>query len=215
MVTTSANYYPRANAKLFRYRIVISLSTALVAGDTTNDSLRKGCSILMKTCRTVLGRKEDANILPFFHVLLIFLPFIVNEVIRIENLDLLDLIPWQQITDLLNEVKSTLISKSGMANQEFPQSVDQSWQPLPEDAALRGLLPERYLSRMGFSPYEREDIRTECAALDMSDVRRNRILLCALTLSTDQLREFITLNPETGEYSVVLWKSLLESVGRE
>lgn len=203
MVTSSANYYKRANAKLFRYCIVISLSAALVADDTTNDSLREGCSILMQTCRTVLRRKEDANILPFFHVLLIFLPFIVSEVIRTKNLDLLDLIPWQQITDLLKEVKSTLISKSGIANQEFPRPVDQFWQPLSEDAALRGLLPKSYLSRMGFSPYEREDIQTECAALDMSDVRRNRILLCALTLCTDQLDDFITLNPETGEYTVV------------
>lgn len=150
----------------------------------------------MQACNAILQRKLNANILPFFHVIMVFLSFTAHYPKAFSMIE--DKIPWKPIIDRLNEAISELesASKIEMGCCLRPPSD----RPLPEDYALHGLrVCICYFAEDWFSNKNMEYEKQMCEQLSLADRRRKRLV--SLGQQVARLCECIVWNGTKAEFT--------------
>ncbi|KAI0400936.1 hypothetical protein F4802DRAFT_465890 [Xylaria palmicola] len=131
--------------------------------------------LVTETSKIVFRRRNDANVLPYTHVILVFLSFLT----RIP--DALDLIehrfPWKLLSLMLNEFLTSCEYDDRIRRDEFPREANVPPRPVPEDFALEGLIfvDEHYPSDW-FSNDKIDDDEKTFEMASMVNVRKERIL---------------------------------------
>jgi len=109
--------------------------------DHTSQSLssfRNAQGLSNSTLRIVLQRIGDPNVLPFIHVMLIFMFNMSRSpgAMRFLHADF----PWDLLSIMLNTLLASYGSPSRIVNEKFPLPEKDDVRPFPEDFAVRGLL---------------------------------------------------------------------------
>ncbi|KAJ2982586.1 hypothetical protein NQ176_g1283 [Zarea fungicola] len=170
--------------------------------ETASQTFKDAYSFAMQTCGTVLQRKTDANVLPFFHTLMVFLYYVAQHPKAMSLID--SKLPWNLIVDILNDAKPCLMSKPRMEMEGFPRPPpNEPLRPLPEDYAMRGLqLSADYFPKDWFSSDRLEEDEKMFELPSLGDERRQRVLWLARRISTlgkwmvwDKAADKFTVNP--------------------
>ncbi|KAK6609677.1 telomerase-binding protein EST1A protein [Botrytis cinerea] len=151
----------------------------------------------------VLKRVGDHNVLPFIHVILVYLyhvsQFSATKALVASNF------PWQPLAIMLNTLLSSHITLERIENNEFPslekKNEEDIVRPFPEDFAMRGLLwtgtlyPEEYFSK---HHTEEED---KCEELpSMLNRRQERILWIACRIAA-RVSPWLAFNSSKSEFT--------------
>ncbi|KAM3546026.1 hypothetical protein ARSEF1564_001119 [Beauveria bassiana] len=144
--------------------------------ETASRNFDFAASFAMQTCNIVFRRKADINVLPFLHIMMLFLHYVAQHDKAMSLIQ--DQVPWRRIVDVLNEARPALLSKPRMANKSFPRPPpNEPLRPLSEDYALRGLgLSKDYFPDDWFSSDKLEEDEKMFEPPSLGDERRQRIL---------------------------------------
>ncbi|KAI1337204.1 hypothetical protein F5Y15DRAFT_164368 [Xylariaceae sp. FL0016] len=157
----------------------------------------------------VFSRSGDPNILPFVHVVLVFMFHLSRFPNAMRHTE--KWFPWTQISDLLNDLLKSYHSYSRLHDIQFPrEGKDVSPRPLPEDFAMRGLLwVTDYYPEDWYSNEKIDDDEKYLEAASMTDERKERILWvgCRIAktgkwLTYDETTHLFGVNPEYQEQEV-------------
>jgi hypothetical protein len=154
--------------------IEVDAESEAVAGSiqdiSLNVSKRLGFSVLSLT----LERINDPNVMPHWHVWMVFLHHIINSTPAIQLIEI-DF-PWTALIEMLNELRATYKGNKIDA-EDFPISDKQ---PLPEDYTLRGLDWTRsYFLDDWFEDVQVYSEKRDDERPNMGDIRVERILWLA------------------------------------
>jgi hypothetical protein len=182
--------------------------------DDTQDQPMEGSEIVEEPCKVskdvlslntrtlniVLRRFGDVNILPYFHVNLVFIfayTFQLTAMAAIETS-----LPWKLISVVLNTLSANQSNFSSYEDSRFPQSDNGDLpRPLPEDFAMRGLLwVERYFPVDWFSNDKIDDDEKYFEVASMTDERKGRILWLGYQIA--KLGRWLRYDHETRQFSV-------------
>jgi hypothetical protein len=143
---------PRASMKAYWASIDDSTTPIRAYSHTLRDSISRdapfpgsdcvaayACYYLGQTTSVVARRIGDKNILPYMHVILVYLfglSFVPNALLYVEGC-----VPWGDIEIFLNSLigRSDVVD-AGFEGTEFPQQLSGTGWQLPEDFAIRGLI---------------------------------------------------------------------------
>ncbi|KAH8655570.1 hypothetical protein BX600DRAFT_70331 [Xylariales sp. PMI_506] len=126
----------------------------------------------------VFRRFADPNVLPYFHVVLVFVyhltyyPSIMTLIDRT--------FPWKLVSMLLNSLLLSYRDYTRIQSEDFPKPEKELPRPLPEDFAMNGLLwVDRYFPLDWFSNDRIDDDEKYFEVASMTDKRKERILWLA------------------------------------
>ena len=161
---------------------------------------RAAIDLAMQTTEIVWNRAEDPNILPYSHVILVFMDHLARHPAAMEFVQ--DIFPWDLLAQLLNHLVS-LPEADGWADRELFPPPSSGHQPLPEDFAMRGLpWADDYFPAGWFSErdtdYESYD-EMVCPVVGYDDSRTSRILRLGHGLA--RLTDRLFYDPETIVFS--------------
>ncbi|RDL41591.1 TPR-like protein [Venustampulla echinocandica] len=145
-------------------------------------SFRNAQRLSNSTSEIILNRVGDPNVLPFIHVILIFMRFMADSP---DAMGLLEAdFPWESLVRMLNTLLGPYQTRSRIESSEFPipeQSDDP--RPFPEDFAVRGLLwVENYFPAQWFEKKVDEEEKYHERA-SMTAQRKERILWLACRIA--------------------------------
>jgi hypothetical protein len=116
------------------------------AGDATfsdsYDVAACACQALGEITTVVSQRIGDENILPYMHMILVYLfglAFVPNALTYVESH-----VPWENITIFLNTLDRAGVAESQFEGTGFPQQMSGTGRQLPEDFVIRGLIWARF-----------------------------------------------------------------------
>lgn len=134
------------------------------------------------THEKVLRRFADPNILPYVHVILVFL-FHLKE--HPSAMGLIDkAFPWELLSTLLNSLLLSYRDYERIHSPQFPRPEKESPRPLPEDFAMKGLLwVDDYFPSDWFANDKVDDDEKYFEAASMTDERKERILWLGVVLA--------------------------------
>ncbi|KAI0398759.1 hypothetical protein F4802DRAFT_123306 [Xylaria palmicola] len=155
--------------------------------------------LVTETSKIVFRRRNDANVLPHTHVILVFLSFLT----RIP--DALDLIehrfPWKLLSLMLNEFLTSCEYDDRIRRDEFPREANVPPRPVPEDFALEGLIfVDEYYPSDWFSNDKIDDDEKYFEMASMVNVRKERILWLGHKLARSG--RGLTYNDQTNRFGV-------------
>ncbi|KAI1086021.1 hypothetical protein F5B19DRAFT_502258 [Rostrohypoxylon terebratum] len=151
-------------------------------------------TLLAVTCEIVLRRINDQNVVPFLHVVLVFIYYFTQFPAAMCFIE--TIFPWKLLSNQLNSLLSSYQSYDRIHNEEFPRQDGKSILcPLPEDFAMRGLIwTEGYFPCGWFS----QDMNFRASAeLD----RKERVLWIACRIA--KLSKWLTYYEAGHTYNVV------------
>ncbi|KAK0730015.1 hypothetical protein B0H67DRAFT_19419 [Lasiosphaeris hirsuta] len=146
----------------------------------TDDAVARDLSDAMvlfnRTNGVMLQRLGDPNVLPYVHVILIFLYHLTFFPEAMEFVA--PTFAWKLLAQYLNTLFSSCPSVSRIETEHFPQPEKEDFpRPLPEDYAARGLVwAERYFPNEWFTNDKIEDEEKGLEAASMGEERKIRAL---------------------------------------
>lgn len=127
------------------------------------------------TYNIVFCRLADPNILPFFHVVLVFIYHISSFPKAMGFIG--KTFPWRLVSLLLNSVLLSYRDYDRIKSVAFPRSNKEPPRPLPEDFAMNGLVwVEKYFPVDWFSNEKINDEEKYFEVPSMTEERKERIL---------------------------------------
>ncbi|KAE8454538.1 hypothetical protein EG329_000161 [Mollisiaceae sp. DMI_Dod_QoI] len=134
------------------------------------------------TLRIVLQRIGDPNVLPFIHVILVFM-FNMTRHTGVMNL-LQEDFPWDLLAIMLNTLFAQYKTPDRIEAEQFPLPAKDEFRPFPEDFALRGLLwAENYFPDEWFTHEKIDEEEKSHERPSMTDERKERILWLACKIA--------------------------------
>ncbi|KAI0522182.1 hypothetical protein F5B22DRAFT_643204 [Xylaria bambusicola] len=152
-------------------------SAAGSGADTLNPSrdFEDALYLAMGTHEVVFKRCDDANVLPYTHVIMVFIFYLIRFPNVMEHLE--PQFPWKLLSILLNGLLATYNSYDRIRSAEFPRESNDPPRPVPEDFALEGLLfVDSYFPSDWFVNDKIDDDEKYFEMASMTDVRKERIL---------------------------------------
>jgi len=134
------------------------------------------------TLKIVLERIGDPNVLPFLHVVLVFM---FNMTRHPGAMDLLqEDFPWDLLATMLNTLLAQYKTTSRIEAEQFPLPAMDDFRPFPEDFALRGLLwAENYFPPEWFTHEKIDEEEKHHERPSMTDERKERLLWLACRIA--------------------------------
>lgn len=156
--------------------VEMAVDTAGPSGTKPEKSCAAASRLAQCTFGVIFRRIEDNNVLPFVHVIMVFvyhLAHFPNAVSLIE-----DNIPWELLSVLLNSLLQSYREYNRLHSDDFPrQAKEVAPRPLPEDFAMKGLVwVDKYFPNNWFSNGKIDDDEKYFEMASMSEERRERIL---------------------------------------
>ncbi|KAK5636234.1 hypothetical protein RRF57_011946 [Xylaria bambusicola] len=145
--------------------------------DTLNPSrdFEDALYLVMGTHEVVFKRWDDANVLPYTHVVMVFMFYLIRFPNVMQHFE--HLFPWKLLSLMLNGLLATYNSYDRIRSAEFPRESNDPPRPVPEDFALEGLLfVDGYFPPDWFANDKIDDDEKYFEMASMTDVRRERIL---------------------------------------
>jgi hypothetical protein len=134
------------------------------------------------TLRIVLQRLGDPNVLPFIHVILVFVHNMSRHAGAISMLEA-DF-PWEPLVVMLNTLLTSVGTPSRIESEQFPVPEKEENRPFPEDFAMRGLLfAENYFPEAWFLNEKIDEEEKYHERASMTAQRRERIVWLAHKIS--------------------------------
>ncbi|KAF2965594.1 hypothetical protein GQX73_g7981 [Xylaria multiplex] len=131
--------------------------------------------LAMKTHEVVFNRQDDANVLPYTHVVLVFMLYLTRFPSALAQVE--HLFPWKPLSLKLNELLSSCNNYDRIRSGEFPRESNNPPRPVPEDFALKGLVfVDQYYPSDWFSNDKIDDDEKYFEMASMTGVRKERIL---------------------------------------
>ncbi len=149
-----------------------------MAGIETSPIVTKGVTdalnLANRTHDVILRRFGDPNILPYVHVILVFLHNMTSSPEAMAHLA--PTFPWKLISLTLNTLLGSCTTYTRIECERFPEpGKDDFPRPLPEDYALRGLLwAERYFPAEWFMTKVEDEEKT----LEVASMGEERKIRC-------------------------------------
>lgn len=127
------------------------------------------------THEVVFRRRDDANVLPYTHVVMVFMFFLTRLPDALHHLE--PRFPWKLLSLLLNTLLDGCEDVNRIRSDDFPRESNNPPRPVPEDFALKGLLfADQYYPSDWFSNDKIDDDEKYFEMASMTDVRKERIL---------------------------------------
>lgn len=134
------------------------------------------------THEKVLHRFADPNILPYVHVVLVFLFHLKEQPSAMGIID--KAFPWKLLSMLLNSLLLSYRDYERIHRAQFPRPEKESPRPLPEDFAMKGLLwVDDYFPSDWFANDKVDDDEKYFEVASMTDGRKERILWLGVALA--------------------------------
>ncbi|KAK7750030.1 hypothetical protein SLS62_008022 [Diatrype stigma] len=140
--------------------------------------------LMWGTCAVIFRRIGDNNVLPFVHVIMVFIFHLTHYPDAISLVD--DDIPWELLSVLLNSLLQSYRDYERIRSSDFPRQAKEVLpRPLPEDFAMKGLpWAEKYHPDGRFSNEEVDDDEKYFEMASMSEERKERILWLGYRIAT-------------------------------
>ncbi|KAK3383417.1 hypothetical protein B0T24DRAFT_566133 [Lasiosphaeria ovina] len=171
------------------------------AEDSAPQELAASLKLANGTHDVVLRRFGDPNILPYLHVILVFVHYLTFAPAAMSYLA--PGFPWKLTAHMLNTLLDSYQTYSRIEGNTFPQAENAPKRPLPEDYAMRGLLwADKYFPDEWFSSQERiDDDEKYFEVPSMSEDRKERALYLGCRIAA-QGGKWLRYNSETHQFSV-------------
>ncbi|KAI0525819.1 hypothetical protein F5B22DRAFT_587878 [Xylaria bambusicola] len=156
--------------------------------------------LAMGTHEVVFKRWDDVNVLPYTHVVMVFMCYLVHLPNAFHHLE--HLFPWKLLSLMLNGLLAGYNNYDRIHSIEFPRESNDPPCPLPEDFALEGLLfVDQYYPSDWFSDDKIDDDEKYFEMASMTAVRKERILWLGYKIA--QSERGLTYDKETNRFSVL------------
>ncbi|KAI0534142.1 hypothetical protein GGR58DRAFT_516358 [Xylaria digitata] len=156
--------------------------------------------IAMETHEVVFNRRDDANVLPYTHVVLVFMLYLTRLPSALAQVE--HLFPWKRLSLMLNELLRSCNTYDRIRSDEFPRESNDPPRPVPEDFALKGLLfADQYYPSDWFSNDKIDDDEKYFEMASMTGVRKERILW--LSYKITQSGRGLTYDEGTNQFGVI------------
>ncbi|KAI1273702.1 hypothetical protein F5Y07DRAFT_411174 [Xylaria sp. FL0933] len=174
----------------------------LIPGPEFEDALY----LAMGTHEVIFTRCDDANVLPYTHVVLVFMFYLIRLPNALQHVE--HVFPWKLLSLMLNRL---LVSCEYFDNQygdldrlrsdAFPRGRWGPTRPLPEDFALQGLVfVDQYHPSDWFADDKIDDDEKYFETASMTDVRKDRILWLGCKIA--QSGKGLTYDEGTNQFGV-------------
>ncbi|KAI0398817.1 hypothetical protein F4802DRAFT_591877 [Xylaria palmicola] len=172
--------------------------------------------LAMGTHEVVFCRSDDANVLPYVHVVMVFMFFLTRIPSAYHQLQ--DRFPFILLSQMLNRLMADFKDDSRVSSNKFPRESGDLPRPVPEDFALKGLVfADEYFPQDWFAD-EMEHNERSFEKASMTDARKLRIIwlghkiaLSSVGLTWDDISSRFGVLPEYEKES----KQTLEGAGVE
>ncbi|TGJ83662.1 hypothetical protein E0Z10_g5118 [Xylaria hypoxylon] len=155
--------------------------------------------LAMGTHEVVLHRRDDPHVLPYIHVVMVFMFYLVRLPDALHHVE--PLFPWKLLSLFLNGLLETCDSYDRIRNDEFPRESNDPPRPVPEDFALKGLVfVDNYYPPDWFLNDKIDDDEKYFEMASMTDVRKERILWIGYRIT--QSRRGLTYDEDTNQFGV-------------
>ncbi|KAI3326906.1 hypothetical protein HD806DRAFT_519984 [Xylariaceae sp. AK1471] len=155
--------------------------------------------LAMETHEIIFRRLDDANVLPYIHVVMVFMLYLSQLPNAMRHLE--QTFPWKRVSLLLNSLIDTSEDHDRIRSDEFPRESNDPPRPVPEDFALKGLLfVDQYYPSDWFSNDKIDDDEKYFEMPSMKDVRKERILWLAYRIA--QAGEWLTYDEGVNKFGV-------------
>ncbi|KAI2637880.1 hypothetical protein GGS26DRAFT_588249 [Hypomontagnella submonticulosa] len=166
------------------------------------------------TSNVVLRRFGDLNVLPFLHVVLVFvfhLTHYPNAMLLVEKT-----IPWKLISLQLNSLLLSYRDHDRIHDEQFPrQDKELAPRPVPEDFAMKGLVwVEKYFPGDWFSNDKIDDDEKQFEVPSMTDDRKERILWLGCRIT--KFGKWLTYDETVHQFGVIPeYEAEIENIGKD
>ncbi|KAI0404028.1 hypothetical protein F4802DRAFT_569461, partial [Xylaria palmicola] len=168
------------------------------------------------THEVVFCRSDDANVLPYIHIVMVFMFFLTQIPSAYHQLQ--DRFPFILLSQMLNRLMAAFKDDSRVSSNKFPRKSGDLPRPVPEDFALKGLVfADEYFPQDWFAD-EMEHNKRSFEKASITDARKLRILwlghkiaLSSIGLTWDNIFSRFGVLPEYEKES----KQTLEGAGVE
>ncbi|KAI8951791.1 hypothetical protein F4801DRAFT_263135 [Xylaria longipes] len=131
--------------------------------------------LAMGTHEVVFRRRDDANVLPYVHVVMVFMFYLTRVPNALQQLE--HRFPWKLLSLTLNKLLDGCEDYNRIRSDDFPRESNDPPRPVPEDFALKGLLfVDQYYPSDWFSNDKIDDDEKYFEMASMTDIRKERIL---------------------------------------
>jgi hypothetical protein len=135
-------------------------------------------TLVMGTHEVVFRRWHDPNVLPYTHVVMVFMFYLLRLPSAMRSLE--HRFPWKLLSLMLNFFLQSYRQYDLVRSDQFPAETSKEHRPLPEDFALKGFhFVEPYHPADLFSKIKIDDDEKYFEMPSMMEVRKQRILWLA------------------------------------
>ncbi|KAI1309624.1 hypothetical protein F5Y03DRAFT_67500 [Xylaria venustula] len=154
--------------------------------------------LTMGTHEVVFHRHDDANVLPYTHVVMVFMFYLTRVPGALQHLE--HLFPWKLLSLMLNGLLSSYDNLDRIRSDAFPRESNDPPHPVPEDFALEGLVFVNHYPSDWFANDKIDDDEKYFEMASMTDVRRERILWLGHKIA--QSGRGLTYDEKTNQFGV-------------
>ncbi|KAI3331235.1 hypothetical protein F4824DRAFT_514595 [Ustulina deusta] len=166
---------------------------------TPSKDFQDALYLTMGTHEVVFRRRDDANVLPYIHVVMVFVFYLTRFPNALHQLD--QLFPWKLLSLVLNGLLGSYKYYDRIRSDEFPRESNNPPRPVPEDFALEGLLfVDQYYPNDWFANDKIDDDEKYFEMASMTDVRKERILWLGCKIA--QSGRALTYDEGTNQFGV-------------
>ncbi|CAJ2503993.1 Uu.00g113870.m01.CDS01 [Anthostomella pinea] len=153
-----------------------SLKSTELSDQKHSKNLDGALRLAVGTYEVVFHRLGDPNVLPFLHVVMVFMHHIAKFPDAMAHVE--DQFPWKLVSLFLNSLLLPYRDHERLHSVEFPrEGKDVPPRPFPEDFAMKGLLwVKHYFPKDWFSNEKIDDDEKYFEVASMTDERKERIL---------------------------------------
>ncbi|KAI1288757.1 hypothetical protein F5Y03DRAFT_78891 [Xylaria venustula] len=156
--------------------------------------------LAMGTHKVVFKRWGDVNVLPYTHVVMVFMLYLIRLPNALQPVE--HLFPWKLLSLMLNGLLDSYDSYERIRRDEFPRESSDQPRPVPEDFALEGLLfVDQYYPSDWFSDDRIDDDKKYFEIASITAVRKERILWLGYKIA--QSKRGLTYDKKTNRFGVL------------
>ncbi|KAI1650907.1 uncharacterized protein F4817DRAFT_312260 [Daldinia loculata] len=166
------------------------------------------------TCDVVLRRLGDFNILPFLHVVLVFVFHLTHYPSALFFIE--KTFPWKLVSLQLNSLLLSYREHHRIHSEQFPrQDKEPAPRPLPEDFAMKGLVwVDKYFPNDWFSNDKIDDDEKYFEVASMTGDRKERILWLGCRIA--KFGKWLTYDETLHQFGVVSeYDTEIESITKD